>query len=109
MNHRQSAVLFKRPYALKDGTKTAVYWYYVIGPDGRRQRFSLGTTSKTEARYLLTQKIREGTLIPNRKQAPSFGEFTKDFWIWDLCVHVKGHLIRGERISQKGSGKTEDT
>ena len=47
MNRKQPAVLFKRAYRSKDGTKSVVWWYYVTNEYGKRLRISLGTSSKT--------------------------------------------------------------
>ena len=69
MNKKQPAILFFRTYTIKDGKKSIVYWYYVIDEHGRSQRFSSGTSSKTETRALLLERIRTGTLNPKRIRA----------------------------------------
>lgn len=62
MNPKQPAVLFSRTYALKNGKNTLIWWYYVTDRYGKRHRYSLHTSSKTNARALLYEKIKSGDL-----------------------------------------------
>ncbi len=101
MRHRQEAVLFPRRYRLKNGKRIVVWWYYVTTDGGKRLRFSLATSSRTEARYLLDQKIKGGKLIPIKPTIVRLEDFARDFWIWDRCTYIKGRLLRGERISRR--------
>ncbi|KPJ86041.1 MAG: hypothetical protein AMS17_13725 [Spirochaetes bacterium DG_61] len=100
MNRKQPAVLFSRTYTTKDGKKSVVYWYYVTDEHGRRLRFSLGTSSKTEAHALLLERIRTSTLLPQRIRATRFDAFTEHFWGWDRCTYLKWKRLRGDRISR---------
>jgi hypothetical protein len=69
MRHRQEAVLFPRRYRLKNGKRIVVWWYYVTTDGGKRLRFSLATSSRTEARYLLDQKIKGGSSSQSSQQS----------------------------------------
>ena len=100
MNRKQPAVIFSRSYTNKDGNKYVVYWYYVTDEYGKRHRFSLGTSSKTEARALLLELIRTGALLPQRVRSTRFDAFTKHFWDWDRCSYLKWKRLRGDRISR---------
>jgi hypothetical protein len=95
MRHRQEAVLFPRLYALKDGNRVVVWWYYVTTPTGQRVRFILATHSKTKARYLLDQKIKSGEFIPVKQPVLRLQEFAEAFWVWDRCNYI---IKRSSRV-----------
>jgi integrase len=100
MNRKQPPVLFSRTYNTKNGKKSTVYWYYVTDEYGRRLRFSLRTSSKTEAHALLLERIRTGSLIPQRVRATRFDAFSNHFWDWDCSSYLKWKRLRGDRISR---------
>lgn len=101
MSRRQTAVLYPRSYTDKKGKKYAIWWYYVTDENGKRHRFSLGTKLKTEARFLLDQKIKSDSLMRVNRKAVSFSTFTENFWTWDKCTYVRRKKARGDQISQR--------
>jgi integrase len=101
MSRRQTAVPYPRAYTDKKGKKYSVWWYYVTDDAGKRHRFSLGTKLKTEARYLLDQKIKSDDLMTVKSKAVSLSIYAESFWTWDKCTYVRRKKVRGDRISQR--------
>ena len=100
MNRRQPAVLFSRTYKRKSGKKSVVWWHYISDQHGRRQRFSLSTSSKTEARALLSERTRAGELVPQRIRPTRLAGFARDFWDWERSPYIRQKRLRGDRISR---------
>jgi len=78
LNPKQAAVLFKRTYTLTDGSSEVIWWYYVTDENGKRHRFSLGTSLKTEARGILHNKLKSGDLWPAKGTSLRFQDFTEN-------------------------------
>ena len=98
MNQRQPATLFKRTVPLKDGGSTII-WYYYVTVNGRRRRFSLGTSSKTAARALLKEKLVTDSLLPATSSPHRFADFTTCMFLWEHCPLTARKRLRGDRIS----------
>ncbi|GHU18094.1 hypothetical protein FACS1894163_09750 [Spirochaetia bacterium] len=69
--------------------KMAVYYYAYDENDVRRGPWTTGQNNKTMARNYCNKLIREGKLIPNRLNSPTFEEYAVGWWEWDSCPYLR--------------------
>ena len=96
LNRRQPAVLVSRNYVLKNGRMKTVLWHYLTDRHGKSHRYSMGTSSKSEAKTLLYVKVKAGDLQPARGSSVRLQEFTCKQWDWDRGIYIPRKRLRGE-------------
>ena len=88
----------KKSYCLK---KKGDYWYYKIPPMTSYR--TTGLTSKTRAEKfvleLMAQKNKENGVITNNSK--TFGEYTKDYFIWGKCPYFTRKEREGKTLTQR--------
>ncbi|MCL2519860.1 MAG: site-specific integrase [Spirochaetaceae bacterium] len=84
---------YKQPYTLFK-IATSKYWYYQgYNTDGERlNRRSTGQVTKAKAMAYLQEVYQAGGFT--NQQDTKFGDFFKDYFIWDKCPYVQGKLSR---------------
>lgn len=82
------------------------FWYYwTYDKYWKRHRRSTGMKNKQLATQVCIQRAKEGTLLSDigvRKYV-TFGEYTRDFYIYDICPHIQGRLARGFSYTKKSA------
>jgi hypothetical protein len=74
-----------------------VFYYYVYDDDGvRRGPWTTGQVNKTAARNFCNRLIREGKLLPNARDIPTFEEYAADFWDWEKSPYIEERKKRRE-------------
>ncbi|RPJ09736.1 MAG: hypothetical protein EHM28_00730 [Spirochaetaceae bacterium] len=89
---RNEYILFKR--------KGQAVWYFYYYQGNKRVNKSTGKTTKAEA----TKYAKDFTADRRAKTQQTFGEFTKDFFIWGSCRWIKNQLAFKRRISERWAG-----
>lgn len=87
--------LYKRP------SKKYGHIYYVrfYDEDGNRlSGRSTGQTTKARAEAWAYEELKNGHIRSVKNI--TFGEYAKDWWIWDRCDYVKGRALRGRPLSR---------
>ncbi len=88
----------KKPYCLK---KKGDYWYYKIPPMTTYK--STGLTSKTKSeKYvldLMKNKDKDNGIISDTSK--TFGEYTKDYFIWGKCPYFTRKEREGKILTQR--------
>jgi integrase len=69
--------------------KMAVYYYAYDENEVRRGPWTTGENNKTAARNYCNKLIRDGKLIPNRLNSPTFEEYAVGWWEWETCPYLK--------------------
>jgi len=76
-----------------------VYYYRFYDEEGNRTSGkSTGQTSKASARKYVNDLIKNG-MLTTRKDI-TFGEYAKNWWVWDSCEYLKRQRSKGKQISQ---------
>lgn len=85
MRYREPFTVFKR--TMKSGK---IIWYYQTYDEENRRTTarSTGQTSKSAARSICYQLMKEDKLIPKSKGNMTFAEYAENWWIWDKCEYV---------------------
>jgi integrase len=93
MRLRETFTLYERK--LKSGK--SVFYYQIYDDDGNRLcGHSTGKRTKTAARNYCNQLLREGRLMPQARDIPTFEVFAKGWWEWDTCPYLKKRRGRRE-------------
>jgi integrase len=101
MRLRETFSVYKRK--LKSGK--IVFYYQIYDDDGNRIcGHSTGKRTKTAARNYCNQLLREGRLMPQPHEIPTFEKFAKGWWEWDTCPYLKKR--RGRREITKSYAKS---
>ncbi len=101
MRLRETFTLYERK--LKSGKR--VFYYQIYDDDGNRIcGHSTGKRTKTAARNYCNQLLREGRLMPQTREIPTFDIFAKGWWEWDTCPYLKKR--RGRREITKSYAKS---
>ena len=80
------------------------YWYYwTYDKFGRRRWKSTGKKTKSAANAVASERLKNGTLLTFKDALPFtvFGEYVRDFYIYDKCPYIRSRLARGYKYSQK--------
>ena len=80
------------------------YWYYwTYDKFGRRFQKSTGKKTKSAANSVAAERLKNGTLLTFKDALPftNFGEYVKDYYIYDKCPYIQNRLARGYKYSQK--------
>ncbi len=87
-----------KPYCLK---KKGDYWYYKIPPMTTYK--STGETSETKSQKyvleLIRQRDKENGIITDTNK--TFGEYTKDYFIWGKCPYFSRRISQGKNLTQR--------
>lgn len=59
---------------------------------------STGQTSKAAAESWAYEQLKNGHIIT--KKNITFGQYARDWWVWDRCLYIKSRLARGANISR---------
>ncbi len=93
MRLRETYTLYKRK--LQSGN--VVYYYQVYDDDGNKLcGHSTGKRTKTAARNYCNELLREGRLMPQKREIPTFKKFAEGWWEWDTCPYLKKRKVRRE-------------
>lgn len=82
------------------------FWYYwTYDKYWRRHRLSTGVKNKQVAIQVCMKRAQEGTLLSGQdvRKWITFGEYTKDFYIFDICPYIQGRLARGFTYTKKSA------
>jgi integrase len=67
-----------------------VVYYYAYDENGLRQMGrSTGETNMTAARVKCNRLLKEGRLLPHRRDMQTFAEYSQGWWIWETCPYLK--------------------
>lgn len=95
MKYHKSFDLYRR----KTKSGKSVYYVRFYNEDGNRTTAkSTGQTTKSAANTVATRMLRDGQT--GSKRDMTFGEFAKDWWIWDRCEYIKRQKARGRRLGE---------
>ena len=87
--------LYRRP------TRNDKWIYYVQFYDDTWKRLtgkSTGQTSKAAAEAWAYEQLKNGRVIT--KKNITFGQYARDWWIWDRCLYIRSRLACGTNISR---------
>ena len=86
MKIRNDFTLF---YRVVPSGKRVVY-YYAYDENGRRLHGrSTGETTMTAARVKCNRLFKAGDLVPKKDYVPTFAEYAKGWWDWDVCEYLR--------------------
>lgn len=117
MRYRRPYVLFKKK--LSSGTK--IWYFYIYDANNVRHQFSTGSKTRAEAEIYCMELYRNGTIAAARQGAwssqpftsqtnpaqaaqkggsPLFGEYVRDWYVYDKCDYIQQKLLRGFNITR---------
>lgn len=77
-----------------------IYYYSFYDDDGVRRYRSTGCRTKAAALDYVMKKREEGMLRTMHSTRITFGQYAKDFFVWDKCPLIKSALERGRHFSK---------
>lgn len=82
------------------------FWYYwTYDKFGRRFQKSTGKKTKSAALAVASERLKNGKLLTFKDALPFtvFGEYAKDFYIYEKCPYIRDRLAHGYKYSQKNA------
>ena len=86
--------------------KTVVYYYVYDGEGRRLGPWTTGQKNKTMARNYCNRLNREGKLLPQTKEIPTFAEYSSHFWDWEKSGYLNERKKR-RKLTQSYAAKCE--
>ena len=87
--------LYKRP--TRNGK--SIYYVQFYDDAGTRQTAkSTGQTAKAAAEAWAYEQLKNGRVV-TRKNI-TFGQYARDWWVWDHCTYIRSRRARGANISR---------
>jgi integrase len=86
--------------------KTVVYYYAYDGEGRRVGPWTTGQANKTLARNYCNKLNRQGKLLPNTNEMPTFAEFSANFWDWEKSGYLAERKKR-RKLTQSYADKNK--
>ena len=84
-----------------------LFYYYAYDDEGARLGpWATGQATKTAARNYCISLIKQGKLLPEPKEIPTFEEFSKMFWDWENSAYLKERRKR-RKLTQAYADKNK--